>query len=132
MAEQTMLWTILSILAGSLALTLLIGLFVLALVTAIFRRSKPYQLAFDAANLSPACAGLFGGRIEAKGITTGRIRMMGQDGTAHLRIPVRGPIAQGWLEAGAYFHHGEWRLRMLNAQLRGQMEAVDLLVGSKG
>ncbi len=116
--------------AGCLGLVVAVvawGVFILAFVQAGMKRSGAYQDALAAAQSSPAARLVLGEPIEAGWWLTGSIDVNQSSGRADIAFPVSGPEGAGKLYAIGNKRAGRWTLELLELQVEGHDDRVDLL-----
>lgn len=115
---------------GCLTLLLLIGIFVVVLMTIIttsFRSSDVYKQAIAVAARNAQVRERIGETIQADWLISGQLNVSGSTGNANLSIPISGSRGQGKILAVAYKSGGVWRFTKLQVMVAGQAEGIDLL-----
>ena len=125
--EQNPLW---KIPLGCLTLLLLIGVFVVVLMTIIttsFHNSDVYKQAMAEAARNTQVRERIGETIQANWLISGQLNMSGSTGNANLSIPISGSRGRGKILAVANKSGGVWRFSKLQVMVAGQAEGIDLL-----
>lgn len=120
---------------GCLGLVLLALLAAGSLVGAILggmKRSEVFQTALERTRASPAAVEALGEPIEPGWWLTGSVNVSGPSGEASFAAPLSGPKGDGTLYVEAIKQAGEWRLTLLQLEVDGTGERIDLLAESAG
>lgn len=120
---------------GCLGLVLLAVLAAGGLFFAILggmKRSEVFQMALERTRASPAAVEALGEPIEPGWWLTGSVNVAGPTGEASFAAPVSGPRDEGRLYVEAIKQAGEWRLTLLELEIEGTGERLDLLGGPAG
>lgn len=115
---------------GCLVVLVLIVVFVVSLVTgvsALFKESKPYQTALTKAQESEWVIEQLGEPIEVSGIAQGNINYSGNQGTADLKIPVKGPKNSGEILVWGDKSGDEWAYKYIRFRVSGSEQEYDLI-----
>jgi hypothetical protein len=114
--------------AGLLLLTLF-GTGVLLLVELAFQHSEVSRQAEAIAGTNPQVRQLLGEPIAVGEIILGNIHINGSVGHAELTIPISGPRGEGVIHAVANRRDEGWRFAVLQVDVEGKSESIDLLTG---
>jgi hypothetical protein len=115
---------------GCVSLLGLIAVFVAGIILVVFgfmKSSDVYQEALAAASSSPSVIDVLGEPIEAGWYMTGTIRVSGASGTADITIPISGPRGTGTIFAAGTKRAGQWSYEVLEVEVDGLSERIDLL-----
>ena len=115
---------------GCLTLFLLIAVFVLclmAVITSAFRSSDVYKQAVAKAGENQQVRNLIGEPVKPAWLISGQLNVSGSTGNANLSIPISGPRGKGTIRAVAFKNAGVWRFTVLQVNVEGQSESIDLL-----
>ena len=115
---------------GCLTLFFLGAVFVTVLftvITASFRSSDVFKQAMARAAASPEVRAQIGEPIRAARLMSGHLNVNGSTGDADLSIPISGPRGKAVIHAVAVKSGGVWRFSVLQVNVEGQPEGVDLL-----
>ncbi len=96
-------------------------------VMGLIKSSGPYQDALVAAAASPEVTAALGTPIEAGWLVTGNINVSGTSGRAQLAIPISGPKGKGTIYVQATKSAGTWTFDLLQVEIIGRPERIDLL-----
>jgi hypothetical protein len=105
------------------AVLLSVGIF------ALIGNSEVCQIAVQQAQSNPAVAERLGQPIKRGLLVSGNIETSGPSGRANLEIPLSGPRGKGTLYAVAVRSVGIWKFEVLQLDVRGDSNRVDLLNG---
>jgi Cytochrome oxidase complex assembly protein 1 len=115
---------------GCLTLVLLIALFgliLMTIVTSAFRSSDVYKQAIAEAGENPQIKDQIGEPIKVAWLVSGQMNVSGSTGSASLSIPITGPKGKGKIRAVAFKSGGVWRFTLLQVNVEGKSETIDLL-----
>jgi len=115
---------------GCLTLFLLLAVFLAVLFTVImtsFRSSDVYKQAVARAAASPEVRTEIGEPIRAARLISGHLNVSGSTGNADLSIPISGPRGKGVIRAVAAKSEGVWHFTVLQVNVEGHAESIDLL-----
>lgn len=115
---------------GCLTLFLLVAVFVTVLftiITASFRSSDVFKEAMARAEANSDVRAQIGEPIRASRLMSGHLNVSGNAGDADLSIPISGPRGKAVIHAVASKSGGVWRFTVLQVNVEGQAEVVDLL-----
>ena len=115
---------------GCLTLFLLLAVFFAVLFTVImtsFRSSDVYKQAMARASASPEVRAEIGKPILAARLISGHLNVSGSTGSADLSIPISGPRGKGVIRAVASKSEGVWHFTVLQVNVEGHAESIDLL-----
>lgn len=104
---------------------LVIGMIIL--LTGSMRSSWAYAEAVKMATRNPIVVQALGEPIEAAWRFSGSIDVSGPSGNAELAIPLEGPRGGGTLYVIAHKRAGEWSFELVEVEIDGREERVDLL-----
>ena len=82
-------------------------------VESMMRSSDAYKLTLTTAQSSPCVVSALGLPLESHGMSGGHVSESSTEGSAELRIPVRGPKSEGSLEVQAKKANGSWKIDSL-------------------
>lgn len=116
------------VILGIAALLGLIGLIFGAVVTGI-RSTDVYEEALERVRASPEAVEALGEPIEEKWWISGNIQVNGPSGNADFAVPLRGSKEDGKLYVVAYKQAGRWSMEILELEVKGREERIDLLAG---
>lgn len=120
---------------GCLGLVLLAVLAAAGLFLAVLggmKRSEVFQMALERTRSSPAAIEALGEPIEPGWWLSGSVNVSGPTGEASFAAPVSGPNGEGTLYVEAVKQAGEWRLTLLELEVQGTGERIDLLAERAG
>jgi hypothetical protein len=115
---------------GCLTLFLLLAVFVTVLFTVImtsFRSSDVYKEAMARAAASSEVRTEIGEPIRATWLISGHLNVSGSTGNADLSIPISGPRGKAVIRAVASKSEGVWHFTVLQVNVEGHVESIDLL-----
>jgi hypothetical protein len=115
---------------GCLTLLVLIGMFIVLLMTVIttsFRGSDVYKQAMAQAAANSQVRAQIGEPIKADWLLSGELKVSGDTGSANLSIPISGWRARGTIRAVAYKSAGVWNFTRLQVSVEGRRDRIDLL-----
>ena len=100
-----------------------------SLVVGAVKKSGAYQEAMERARATPAVVEALGSPIEAGYFVSGSVSVEGGSGEAKLSIPLSGPKGKGTLYAEATKRANRWGFTLLELEVAGRSERIDLLAG---
>ncbi|MCP4424239.1 MAG: hypothetical protein GY803_07105 [Chloroflexi bacterium] len=119
---------------GLVALVLLcVGLIVgmatgiVALAFGSIKSSDVYQQAMTEATSNPELLNALGQPIEAGWLVSGSVSIENASGEANVSIPISGPKGKGTLYVEATKSAGSWQFDLLQAQVDGRPDHINLL-----
>jgi len=116
---------------GCLTLLLLLvgfGLGLMTFVTSAIRSSDVYKQAVTRAKENQQVRDQIGEPIETRWLISGHLNVNGSSsGDADLSIPISGPRGKGAIRAVATKSEGTWHFTVLQVNVAGQTESIDLL-----
>jgi len=115
---------------GCLTLFLLIAVFGLVLITIItsaLRSSDVYKEAISRAGENQQVKDEIGEPVKPAWFVSGQLNVSGSSGNANLSIPITGPTGKGTIRAVAFKSGGVWRFTVLQVNVEGRNEPIDLL-----
>lgn len=115
---------------GCLGLILIVVIFVVAIVMLVFgamKSSDVYQEAVRRAKADDAVVRELGTPVEAGWMVSGSVNVENDGGEADLKIPVSGPNKSGTIYAEATRKGGAWQYSVLEVEVEGGAERIDLL-----
>ena len=115
---------------GCLIVVILIAVFVFSLVTgvsALFKESQPYQTALTKTQESEWVIDKLGEPIETTGMAQGNISIQNNEGTADLKIPVKGPKDSGEILVWGKKSGDSWTYTYIRFKVSGSEEVYDLI-----
>lgn len=90
------------------------------------RSSEPFQAAVARAKADPAAVEALGEPVSVGWLVTGSINVSGPSGSADFAIPLRGPRGKGTLYVVAGKEAGRWEYRVLELEVEGRTERIQL------
>jgi hypothetical protein len=117
---------------GCTGLLLLVVLGVAAcfsLIVGAVKKSGAYQEAMEKARATPAVVEALGEPIEPGYFVSGSVSVEGGSGEAKISIPLSGPKGKGTLYAEATKRANRWEFTLLELEVEGRSERIDLLAG---
>lgn len=117
------------VILGAAALLGLLGLIFGAVVAGI-RSTDVYEEALDRVRASPEAVEALGEPIEERWWVSGNIEVNGPSGHADFAVPLEGAKAGGTLYVVASKRAGRWAMEVLELEVDGREERIDLLGGS--
>src|SRR5262249_1459291 len=118
------------IVGAVLGIGLLIVLFVVGIMTAIFgamKSNEPYRHSVDVAVHDPLGIRALGAPIVPGWLPSGSINVNGDSGEADLSIPLRGSEHRGKLYVTARRAEGVWSYQSMAVRIEGTDERINLL-----
>ena len=120
---------------GCLGLLVLLGSFAAGaflLVDHVFRSTEVYAEALERARTHPDVVEEMGLPLEVGWMMSGSIRVSGPSGEADLAVPISGSRKSGTLYIVAAKQAGAWTYELLELEIEGRMERIDLLKENEG
>jgi hypothetical protein len=103
--------------------------FVASIVLVVFgfvRSSDVYQHALETASSHPAVIEALGEPVAPGWYVTGSINVQGPSGSADISFPISGPRGKATVFAAAKKRAGRWDYEVLEVQVEGREERIDL------
>ncbi|MFN7942813.1 MAG: cytochrome c oxidase assembly factor Coa1 family protein [Thermoanaerobaculia bacterium] len=100
-----------------------------SLVVGAVKQSGAYQEALEKARATPAVIDALGSPIEPGYFVSGSVSVEGGSGEAKLSIPLSGTKGKGTLYAEATKRADRWQFSLLELEVEGRSERIDLLAG---
>jgi hypothetical protein len=103
--------------------------FLASIVLAVFgfvRSSDVYQHALEEASTHPAVIEALGEPVKPGWYVSGSIHVQGSTGNADIAIPITGPHGKGTVFAVAKKSAGRWDYEVLEVEVEGREERIDL------
>jgi hypothetical protein len=111
-----------TVVAGAVVFVASIVLFVFGFV----RSSDVYKHALERASSHPAVIEALGEPVEPGWYVAGSIAVQGSSGTADISIPIGGPRGKATVFAVAKKSAGRWEYEVLEVEVEGREERIDL------
>lgn len=114
---------------GCFGLILVFVLGISALVFSVLKSTDVYEESLQRAQTSPQVIEALGEPVEAGWLVSGAVNVTGPSGDANLSIPLSGPKGTGTLFLIAEKRAGAWEFDLMNVEIEGSGERIDLLDG---
>ncbi len=101
-------------------------------VTGMFKDTVPYQHAMELVEVHPDVIAILGEPIETNGMFQGNINFSNDEGTADLKIPIKGPNGEATILVIAEKKGEKWTYETLEVRFEDTEEKINLLTTSNG
>ena len=99
---------------------------IVVVVFGFLRSSDVYQYALEKASSNDAVVEALGEPVDPGWYLTGSIQVQGASGQADISIPIAGPRGKGTIFASARKTAGRWDYQVLEVEIKGREERIDL------
>jgi hypothetical protein len=100
---------------------------VLTIAMGSVKATDAYREAVDRAKASPQVLAALGEPVKVGWFVSGKVNVSGPSGDAELSIPLSGPQGKGTLYATARKQAGRWRYEVLEVEVEGRKDRIDLM-----
>jgi Cytochrome oxidase complex assembly protein 1 len=100
---------------------------VLTIAMGSVKATDAYREAVDRAKASPQVLAALGEPVKSGWFVSGKVNVSGPSGDADLSIPLSGPKGKGTLYATARKQAGRWRYEVLEVEVEGRKDRIDLM-----
>jgi hypothetical protein len=100
---------------------------VLTIAMGSVKATDAYREAVDRAKASPQVLAALGEPVKVGWFVSGKVNVSGPSGEADLSIPLSGPKGKGTLYATARKQAGRWRYEVLEVEVEGRKDRIDLM-----
>jgi hypothetical protein len=100
---------------------------VLTIAMGSVKATDAYREAVDRAKASPQVLAALGEPVRVGWFVSGKVNVSGPSGDAELSIPLSGPRGKGTLHATARKQAGRWRYEVLEVEVDGRKDRIDLM-----
>lgn len=120
----------LTLFGGLTAVALFATLLTFFLVTGV-RSTHVYSHALEIAQADPQVVRELGEPVEAGWMVRASFELSDESGEAEIQIPLSGPLGSGTLFVTAYRDGGIWLIELLEVQVEGRSQTIDLMQDSE-